>query len=76
MALLQWGNLLQRLLLACETPILDQFLLVRRCPFNDESERAWRKVPFQHGQRVDCHNRLLFSVADMEVRWRMIVVVQ
>src|SRR5689334_23142193 len=72
MRLLQRRNAIQRFAAARTLPIVQQFWLVERRPFKDETKRGWRETSTNRA-RVDVHGDLVFSMNGMKVRRTMFV---
>lgn len=60
--LLERFNLTERLLALCLLPERQKFTLVDACPFDDEAQRARRKVPAEHDQAADVDQHFLVAI--------------
>jgi len=57
----------------CPLPIVKQFILVLRCPFDDKSKRSWRQVAREDSKGVYVNQHLILSIKRMEVR-RIVII--
>lgn len=54
-------------------PINKQFRLMQRCPFNDETQCAWRKGTREDREPIDVNQDFVFAIKRMEMR-RIVIV--
>src|SRR3954466_12922464 len=75
MALLQWRNGVQRLLLASKRPVRKQVCTMESCPLGNKSQSTRREVACNKTGRVNGEERLARAVANVKVRRRVVIEV-
>src|SRR5258708_5781890 len=72
---LQRCDVQERFATGCTGPILTEFVLVQFGPLDRQPENTWWERSAEDGERKDANARTISSVASMEMRGHIVIVV-